>query len=81
MQQQAAERLVAPESRLHLGRGAGRARSSGSCSGGPRSPVSGDVPERFLPALRAGARYVATLPLERRPLLRSALFVLPGTAP
>jgi MFS family permease len=47
---------------------------------GPRSPVSGDVPERFVPALRAGARYVRHSRIVRRLLLRSALFVLPGTA-
>ena len=29
---------------------------------GPRSRVSGDVPERFVPALRAGARYVRHSP-------------------
>jgi hypothetical protein len=42
--------------------------------------VSGDVPERFVPALRAGARYVRHSRIVRRLLLRSALFVLPGTA-
>jgi MFS family permease len=47
---------------------------------GPRSRVSGDVPERFVPALRAGARYVRHSAVVRRLLLRSALFVLPGTA-
>jgi predicted MFS family arabinose efflux permease len=47
---------------------------------GPRGRVSGDVPERFVPALRAGARYVRHSPVVRRQLLRSALFVLPGTA-
>ncbi|MGZ8750774.1 MAG: MFS transporter, partial [Pseudonocardia sp.] len=47
---------------------------------GPRSRVSGDVPERFVPALRAGARYVRHSRVVRRLLLRSALFVLPGTA-
>jgi MFS family permease len=47
---------------------------------GPRGRVSGDVPERFVPALRAGARYVRHSPVVRRLLLRSALFVLPGTA-
>ncbi len=47
---------------------------------GPRSRVSGDVPERFVPALRAGARYVRHSQVVRRLLLRSALFVLPGTA-
>ena len=47
---------------------------------GPRSRVSGEVPERFVPALRAGARYVRHSRVVRRLLLRSALFVLPGTA-
>jgi MFS family permease len=47
---------------------------------GPRGRVSGDVPERFVPALRAGARYVRHSRVVRRLLLRSALFVLPGTA-
>ena len=47
---------------------------------GPVGRVSGDVPERFGPALRAGARYVRHSKVVRRLLLRSALFVLPGTA-
>jgi MFS family permease len=47
---------------------------------GPAGRVSGDVPERFGPALRAGARYVRHSRVVRRLLLRSALFVLPGTA-
>jgi MFS family permease len=47
---------------------------------GPAGRVSGDVPERFGPALRAGARYVRHSGVVRRLLLRSALFVLPGTA-
>ena len=46
----------------------------------PRGRVSGDVPERFVPALRAGSRYVRHSRVVRRLLLRSALFVLPGTA-
>jgi predicted MFS family arabinose efflux permease len=46
----------------------------------PRGRVSGDVPERFVPALRAGARYVRHSGVVRRLLLRSAMFVLPGTA-
>jgi len=46
----------------------------------PRGRLSGDVPERFVPALRAGARYVRHSAVVRRLLLRSALFVLPGTA-
>jgi MFS family permease len=47
---------------------------------GPAGRVAGDVPERFGPALRAGARYVRHSRVVRRLLLRSALFVLPGTA-
>jgi MFS family permease len=47
---------------------------------GPAGRVSGDVPERFGAALRAGARYVRHSKVVRRLLLRSALFVLPGTA-
>jgi MFS family permease len=47
---------------------------------GPRGRVSGDTPERFVPALRAGARYVRHSRVVRRLLLRSLLFVLPGTA-
>ena len=47
---------------------------------GPTGGVSGDVPERFVPALRAGARYVRHSRVVRRMLLRSALFVLPGSA-
>ena len=47
---------------------------------GPRGRISGDTPERFVPALRAGARYVRHASVVRRLLLRSLLFVLPGTA-
>jgi MFS family permease len=47
---------------------------------GPAGRVSGDMPERFGPALRAGVRYVRHSRVVRRLLLRSALFVLPGTA-
>ena len=47
---------------------------------GPRGRVCGDTPERFVPALRAGARYVRHSKVVRRLLLRSLLFVLPGTA-
>src|SRR3712207_1574523 len=46
----------------------------------PSKPVSGDAPERFLPALRAGGRYVRHSRVFRRQLLRSALFVLPASA-
>lgn len=37
-------------------------------------------PERFVPALLAGGRYVRYSPVTRRLLLRLALFVLPATA-
>src|SRR5215207_608421 len=47
---------------------------------GPAGRVSGDMPERFGAALRAGTRYVRHSRVVRRLLLRSALFVLPGTA-
>jgi MFS family permease len=46
----------------------------------PLKRVSGDVPERFLPALRAGARYVRHSRVVRRQLLRAALFVVPASA-
>ena len=36
--------------------------------------------ERFVPALRAGARYVWYEPVVRRILLRAVLFIAPGTA-
>ena len=47
-----------------------------------RRPIeaAGQAPERFLPALRAGARYVKYSPVVRRILLRLALFVVPATA-
>ena len=48
--------------------------------GTARAPCPGTCPERFVPALRAGARYVRHSQVVRRLLLRSALFVLPGTA-
>jgi MFS family permease len=38
------------------------------------------VPERFVPAVRAGGRYVRFSPVVRRILLRIALFVLPASA-
>jgi MFS family permease len=47
---------------------------------GPRPAASGDIPEHFVPALRAGARYIRHSHITRRILLRSALFVLPGAA-
>ena len=37
-------------------------------------------PEPFIAALRAGGRYVRYSPVVRRVLLRSALFIVPGTA-
>jgi MFS family permease len=47
-----------------------------------RRPIeaAAQAPERFLPALRAGARYVRYSPVVRRILLRLALFVAPATA-
>ena len=47
---------------------------------GPAPAVSGDIPERFVPALRAGARYIRHSPITRRILLRSILFVAPAAA-
>ena len=47
---------------------------------GPAPDVSGDIPERFVPALRAGARYIRHSLITRRILLRSILFVAPGAA-
>jgi MFS family permease/quinol monooxygenase YgiN len=40
----------------------------------------GEAPERFGPALRAGGRYVRHSLVVRRILLRTALFVVPGSA-
>jgi MFS family permease len=37
-------------------------------------------PERFLPGLRAGGRYVRHAPVVRRILLRAALFLVPGSS-
>src|SRR5205823_10867643 len=37
-------------------------------------------PERFIPALRAGERYVRYAPVVRRILVRSALFLVPASA-
>jgi MFS family permease len=37
-------------------------------------------PEQFLPALRAGGRYIRYSPVVRRVLLRMGLFVIPATA-
>ncbi len=38
------------------------------------------APERFVPAVRAGGRYVRFSPVVRRILLRAALFVIPASA-
>jgi MFS family permease len=46
-------------------------------------PPAGAAPrlaERFIPALRAGGRYVRYSPVVRRVLLRSVLFLVPGSA-
>ena len=37
-------------------------------------------PERFVPALRAGSRYVRNAPVVRRILLRAALFLVPASS-
>ena len=42
--------------------------------------ATGDLPEHFTSAIRAGQRYVRHSPPVRRMLLRAALFVLPGAA-
>lgn len=39
-----------------------------------------ESPERFLPGLRAGGRYVRNAPVVRRILLRAALFLVPGSS-
>jgi MFS family permease len=46
----------------------------------PQTGRSDELPERFLGAVRAGARYVRHSPVVRRMLLRAALFVFPGAA-
>ena len=47
-----------------------------------RTPPPGPRPtrERFVPALRAGTRYVRHEPVMRRILLRAVLFIAPGSA-
>jgi MFS family permease len=45
-----------------------------------RRPAPEGQRERFVPALRAGGRYVSYSPVVRRLLLRAMLFVLPGMA-
>jgi predicted MFS family arabinose efflux permease len=46
----------------------------------PKTEESTQLPERFVSALRAGGRYVRYSPVMRRMLLRSALFLVPGSA-
>jgi len=46
----------------------------------PRLGGAPQSPERFLPGLRAGSRYVRNAPVVRRILLRAALFLVPGSA-
>ncbi len=46
-----------------------------------RSPAEGAAaPERFIPALRAGGRYVRYSPVVRRVLLHLGLFIVPASA-
>jgi MFS family permease len=46
----------------------------------PNFETSSQLPERFVSALRAGGRYVRYAPVIRRMLLRTALFLVPGSA-
>jgi predicted MFS family arabinose efflux permease len=46
----------------------------------PKTEASTQLPERFVSALKAGGRYVRYSPVMRRMLLRSALFLIPGSA-
>ena len=46
----------------------------------PQLGGSPQSPERFLPGLRAGGRYVRHAPVVRRILLRAALFLVPASA-
>ncbi|SDZ29421.1 Predicted arabinose efflux permease, MFS family [Micromonospora pattaloongensis] len=46
----------------------------------PGRPGSGDVPERFTSALRAGGRYVRHSPVVRRLLRRAIVFLIPASA-
>ena len=46
----------------------------------PNREIAPQIPERFISALRAGGRYVRHAPVVRRILLRTALFLLPGSA-
>ncbi|MFH8253059.1 MFS transporter [Microbacterium sp. B2969] len=45
----------------------------------PPLTVAPPAPERFLPALRAGVRYVRHAPMVRRILLRAMMFIAPAT--
>jgi MFS family permease len=46
----------------------------------PRLGGTPESPERFIPGLRAGGRYVRNAPVVQRILLRAALFLVPGSA-
>ena len=46
----------------------------------PKVEESTQLPERFVSALRAGGRYVRYSPVMRRMLLRTGLFLVPGSA-
>ncbi len=46
----------------------------------PPEGTTAPFPERFIPALRAGGRYVRYAPVVRRILVRSALFLVPASA-
>ncbi len=46
----------------------------------PPADTTAPFPERFIPALRAGGRYVRYAPVVRRILVRSALFLVPASA-
>ena len=46
----------------------------------PPADKTAPFPERFIPALRAGGRYVRYAPVVRRILIRSALFLVPASA-
>jgi MFS family permease len=46
----------------------------------PASPERSDQPERFIPALRAGQRFVRYSPIAHRIMVRSALWIVPASA-
>jgi MFS family permease len=46
----------------------------------PSTPERSDQPERFIPALRAGQRFVRHSPVAHRIMVRSALWVVPASA-